>query len=292
MNYVLLFTIAIIAGSVPTFLKMGLQTLQPNTLLFLRFFIAAIVFAIIFFKKYSHKRTFAIFKIVLNGFLLSVAIYFITLSINYTSLANVQLILTASPLFVLLGAVLFLKEKVNKTQIIGFLISFIGLYIIIFSKSPEITNSSSLKGNIITLTGAFIGAVYVLGIKKLTKEFNCYSITLGTFIGCSLFFGILSFTDVITLIYSTNVVNVTTIFVVLYLALIGTVVHFWLFNYLLHRTSATFTTVITFITVPVAALYGYLIFNESLNSVFYLGSVFTIFGALLSSKLIAKSTKE
>ena len=120
----------IIWGAAPPIFKWALQDIEPFTLAFLRFFIASIMI-LPFAYKHLHVKREDIAEVFLIGFLgvtLNIAFFF--LGLKYAPSINASIIGSAGPIFLILFAFLFLREKPKERVIAGSLIGLLGVLVI------------------------------------------------------------------------------------------------------------------------------------------------------------------
>jgi drug/metabolite transporter (DMT)-like permease len=105
-------------------------------------------------------------------------------SMNITSVSNATIIVNSAPIFVaILGFIIF-KDKLSKTFIRSFLITYIGIIGLIYYSNNYI--NGKVLGDILCLVAALFYAVYLLVIAKLGKE-NSLNIIFYTTLFCCLF---------------------------------------------------------------------------------------------------------
>ena len=101
---------------------------------------------------------------VLSGFFLALHFASWFISLSYISVAASVTVVDSAPLFVVIGGYLFLKEKINKLQGLGIIISIFGGIIIGLSDNSGsiIQNFDPFLGNFLALIGAITVSGYLL----------------------------------------------------------------------------------------------------------------------------------
>ena len=90
---------------------------------------------------------------------------------------NSGIIITLSPVLVLILSYFFLKEKVTLKKIIGILIGFSGAVFLILNSSKTGTNAPNIPlGNSFFLLNASAYAGYLIVIKPLTSKYNIFTL--------------------------------------------------------------------------------------------------------------------
>ena len=187
-NFFLILTFgAILIGFAPIFVKWS--TLSSSAISFYRMLLAI---PFLFFLNYALNKRFRFTvknkKTILFAAIASLAFTTdLTLwhySLNITSVSNSTIIVNSAPIFVaILGFILF-KEKLSKTFIRSFLITYIGIIGLIYYSNNYI--NGKVLGDILCLVAALFYAVYLVVIAKLGKE-NSLNIIFYTTLFCCLF---------------------------------------------------------------------------------------------------------
>lgn len=86
-------------------------------------------------------------------------------ALTKTTVANATLLTNSAPVFVVLGAWLFLREKIRPGLLLGLLIAFTGGAILL-SESLRLSRAH-LAGDIIAICGAVFYAGYLVSVKRL-----------------------------------------------------------------------------------------------------------------------------
>ena len=187
-NFFLILTFgAVLIGFAPIFVKWS--SLSSSAISFYRMLLAI---PFLFFLNYALNKRF-IFKVKNKKTIFYAAIASLAFttdltlwhySMNITSVSNATIIVNSAPIFVaILGFIIF-KEKLSKTFIRSFLITYIGIIGLIYYSNNYI--NGKVLGDILCLVAALFYAVYLLVIAKLGKE-NSLNIIFYTTLFCCLF---------------------------------------------------------------------------------------------------------
>ena len=175
----LLLTIAaIIWGSSFIVMKSAVDFLTPASLLFVRFGLASIFLAIIFFKKIKDYPKDRIIGGLFTGCCLFIAYYVQTWGLSYTSPGK-NAFLTA----VYCAIVPFLVWAIyrKKPDIYNFVAAFMCIAGVgCVSLDGQLTMNI---GDVLTLCGGFLYAIHILMIKKFSKDVDGGVFTMFQFIG-------------------------------------------------------------------------------------------------------------
>jgi drug/metabolite transporter (DMT)-like permease len=157
--------------------------LPPYTMITLRYFIVVMILAFIFVSKSQYKRVKPSRKD-RNLFLWSGAIgitaYFLfeAKGISLTTASSASIIIAMVPVFSFLADKIFFHQRSNFIQILGIILSIIGVYAIFsVSLEPFHTASHPLMGNILMLGACFCWVGYSVLSKALHQRFSSFYIT-------------------------------------------------------------------------------------------------------------------
>ena len=187
-NFFLILTFgAMLIGFAPIFVKWS--TLSSSAISFYRMLLAI---PFLFLLNYALNRRFRFTvknkKTILYAAIASLAFTTdLTLwhySMDITSVSNATIIVNSAPIFVAILGFIFFKERLSKTFIRSFLITYIGIIGLIYYSNNYI--NGKVLGDILCLVAALFYAVYLLVIAKLGKE-NSLNIIFYTTLFCCLF---------------------------------------------------------------------------------------------------------
>ena len=148
--------------------RIALNVLSPEELLLLRFLIGYIFLWVIspnFVKLDSVKEE--LICLVCGLFGVTLYFYFQNVALLYTVASNVSIINSLSPMFTVILGFIIARSKPSKYFVIGFIISIIGINLVIFS--GKIVFDGSLKGNSLALLASIVWGSYSVFIKQLEK---------------------------------------------------------------------------------------------------------------------------
>ena len=187
-NYFLILAFgAVLIGFAPIFVK--LSELSSSAITFYRMLLAIPFLFLLNFKlnrtfkfKVNNKKTFLFAALASLAFTTDLTLWHY--SMNITSVSNATIIVNSSPVFVAILAYIFFKEKLSKSFITSFSITYAGILgLIYFSNNYA---SGGIIGDIFCLIAAFFYGIYLLIIAKLGKE-NSLNIIFYTTLFCCLF---------------------------------------------------------------------------------------------------------
>lgn len=267
--------LCVVWGTTWIFIKIGLNDLPPISFAGIRFLIAfVILLPLVFWKKENFPKTAREWKIIaVSGFL--------QFCINYGLLfwgeqhisSGLAAVLQATiPAFGLVLARIYIPdEKITALKIISILIGLIGVAVI-FKEQLQLGGTLSFLGSLAIVVGAFTAAYASVLIKAYGREMSPLSLLCGQII-----FGLVPLL-LFGFVIEGNPFNFnwtwSAIICVLYLAIIGSIVAFLLYYWLLMRIDVTKAMMISLVTPLVAVIIGGIYLGEKLAAQ-------TIFGGLL-----------
>jgi drug/metabolite transporter (DMT)-like permease len=210
----------------------------------------------------------------LSGLFLSLHFAFWIASLKYTSVASSVVLVTTHPVFVGIGAWLFLNERLGPSLIFGIALSVLGSGLISYgdmSPSKEV-----LMGDGLALLGAIAASGYLLVGRKMRKDRNLISYI----------FPVYSTAGLILILFALIFKNPffgyssSTYFYLLLLALVPQVIGHTTFNWALKYLPAS-AVAITILGEPIGStLLAYFILGEGLTIWKVIGGI-SIFAGIL-----------
>lgn len=192
------------------------------------------------------------------------------------------------PLWIVL-ITFFRGEKLAKLAIIGLIISFSGVCVIFYDHLSDFLQPDFRFGIILSLIATISWAFGTLYTKKKAATFNPYfSLGLQMLISSFILFAITGATGTTVSLLSIPAISWWSI---AYLVIIGSVLSFIAFIYMLQKLPAEINSIYAYINPIVAVLLGALIFGESLTMVIAIGGGITIFGLYMVNKSIRKTRR-
>ena len=160
------------------------EYMQPSGFILLRVIGGSILFFLtylFFVKERVKKKDF--FRLMLCG-LFGVAInqLFFFEGLNLTTPINAAIIMTISPVLVIITSAIIIKEKITVRKIIGIFLGLIGACILILNSGDISFENDFFTGNILVLINATSYAIYLVLVKTLMKRYNPITVMFYVFI--------------------------------------------------------------------------------------------------------------
>ncbi len=275
--------LCVVWGSTWIFIKVGLDDLPPITFAVSRFIVSAILlFPIILWQKLefpTNKNEWLI--IAICGFLQFFCNYALLFwGEQYISSGLAAVLQATIPAFGLILARIYLpNEKITLKKIISILLGVIGL-IIIFRDQLTLGGTLAFLGSLAVVAGAFCASY----ASVLTKTYH-QKMNPATIIFWQMLIGLVPL--IITSFYlEGNPLqynwSLKAIICILYLAIFGTIIAFWLYYWLLTKMDVTKAMMIAFVTPVIAIIVGSIYRNETLAMQSIYGGVFILASIIVS----------
>lgn len=176
LSYIALFTTAAIWGSTIAVAKGTFDVLSPLEFLYFRYLLATLVsfpFLIYLLLK-LHPKLSTLLKIsFLEIFGTALPLLLLYEGVNRTSAIESSLISATSPIFTVLGGVLFLKERETKREWQGLALSFFGTLLLVIEPILRVGSPSfsySLSGNLMIIVYNLLWTAYCLFAKRFYRR--------------------------------------------------------------------------------------------------------------------------
>lgn len=284
LRFVFLMIVAVIfwAFAFP-FIKIGLSKLSFVNLTILRFLIVDVVFLLIILiqpKRFSKLHKKDVVPIFILGFL-GVMVYHLGLNYGelFVSPGAASLIIATTPIFILISAVLFLKEKVSSRKLIGVLFALLGLIIItVWGTENASIEIDYVFGALTVLIAAIMSTFYTIFGKKLLDRYNALSLTVYAILLGSL--GLIPFLNM-SLFSQVASLSFDVLFAVMFLGICSTVVGYTIWYVALEHKTASEVGVYLYAIPILSTLFSYFLLGEMITFLFVVGSFFIIAGLIL-----------
>lgn len=252
--------------------KMGLSYISPLLLVGLRFTIAGLLMALWVKNKRLPASAPDWTKIALVGLFQTAGVMgCIFLSLRTITAGESSILTFVNPLLVVMLGTWFLGTKYRFTQWIGVLIGFLGVVV-------TLGFHLQLKsGTLLGLGSALSWSVATILVKRWGPRFDIWVLTAYQM----LFGGLLLLLMGVTLESPKLIINAPSVWIVLYLAIMGSIVQFATWYYLLSRGDPGKTSAFLFLAPFFGVLSGWVILGEVVQWYVYLGGFFIFIGIFL-----------
>ena len=270
-------------GSSFILMQLGLQGVNSIQLGSLRILFAALFLMIVGFKqiakiplyKWKYIALTSVFGTFVPAYLFAIALSKIDGSVS-------AILNSLTPLNTLLVGLFFFGLDVQRRQIFGVIIGFIGCVLLVLFGDGENTTENYYYAILIVIASIFYG-INVNLIKKYLSDLKPLVISTGNFV--------VMFVPALLVLYFSGFFDIvhqekvqTSLGFIVVLGIVGTGFSNILFFKLIQLSSPVFASSVTYIIPVVAIMLGYLFMNETLSIVQVIGALVVLVGVYFSSR--------
>lgn len=271
LAYLALLTTSVIWGLAPPIIKYTLGFVSPVAFLFYRFLLVSLILLIPLTLRLVKNRPTRrqLLDYLFLGFLATpLNLILLFEGLKRTSATDASVISVISPILVVAGGAFFLKEKVERRERAGIVITLAGSLLTVFQPILEngLGSPQNLWGNFLVLFGVGIWATFTLGAKK-HKDLDPFILTSISFLlGAVLFFPLF-------LLNEPAVPPPFSLPGILFMSVFGSLIAYFTYVWGLSKIEASEATIFTYLqplfAVPLAALW----LKEPLTPAFLAGAL-------------------
>jgi drug/metabolite transporter (DMT)-like permease len=287
LAFSLLFIQPIFMASNLVVARGGVEFVPPISLAFWRW---TVVFIILFpFTYLSLKKNYKIIQsefkklFFLGAMGCGVCGAFPFLAGETTTVTNMGIIYTSSPIFIILISTIFFSEKIKFIKIVGLISCLAGVFVIIIKGDLNLLlNLKFTIGDLWMLASAIGWALYSIYLFYWKTELRIFQrFTLIAFFGAISLF---PFYMIEELMFQRTTFSLEFFSWVIFAALSPGIIAFTLYTMAQKKLGASLTGFTLYIFTVYAAIYGYLLFDEKLEFYHYIGTMLVFFGIYLAKK--------
>jgi len=267
-------------------LKVGLYSLPPFFAAGIRFFMAFLVllgYALSLKVKLPRDGKTHWFFIVFGLTNFAGGYAFVYWGQQYIASGMASVLFSVMPFYVLIFSIWMLPdEKINLKKIIGVVLGFAGV-VIIFQDQLQIHKLEMpvLLGMSAVVTAPIFSSFGTILGKRARQ--SMHPITLVTF---PILYASFSFL-ILSIIFETErmvIWDFNAIFSLVYLSVFGTAIAFVLYFWMLKNNSAVIMSMITFVTPPLALVWGWILLDEPVTHFLIIGLICILTGIFIVRK--------
>ena len=200
-----------------------------------------------------------------------------------TTVTNMGIIYTSSPIFIILISSIFFNEKINFIKIIGLISCLIGVFAIIIKGDLNLLlNLNFTIGDLWMLAAAIGWALYSIYLFYWKSELPIFQrFTLVAFFGA---ISLLPFYIIEEVVFQRTSFNLQFFLWVIFAAISPGIIAFTLYTKAQKSLGASLTGFTLYVFTIYAAVYGFIFFDEKLETFHYIGTVLVFIGVYLAKK--------
>lgn len=261
-------------GSSFTIGKIGLSYISPLLLVGIRFTIAGLLMALWVMKVKKPLPTLTLdwVRVLVVGLFQTAGVMgCIFLSLRTITAGESSILTFSNPLLVVMFGTIFLGTRYRIFQWLGVLIGFLGVFITLGFHLQLKT------GTLLGLGSAISWSFATILVKKWGTRFDVWVLTAYQMLFGGLFLLVMG----ITMESPKLIINSTSVMIVLWLAIMASVVQFATWFYLLNQGDPGRTSAFLFLAPLFGVLSGWLILGEVVKWYVYLGGFLILIGIFL-----------
>ena len=200
-----------------------------------------------------------------------------------TTVTNMGIIYTSSPVFIILISYFFFQEKINLTKVIGLIACLIGVFVIIIKGDIDLLINLRFTIGDLWMLAAAIGwalySIYLFYWKSKLKIFDRFAMIS--------FFGALSLLPFYVgeeLFYKETIFVTEFYLWVVFAAISPGIIAFTLYTIAQKKLGASLTGFTLYVFTVYGAIYGYFLFDEKFEIYHIIGTILVFFGVYLAKK--------
>ena len=200
-----------------------------------------------------------------------------------TTMANIGIIYTSSPVIIIFLSILFFKEKINFFRILGLLICIAGVFTIISKGNLNfLINLNFTIGDLWVLGAALGWALYSIYLLNWKSKFSLMArFTLIAMFG---FISLFPFFILENIYFAKTNYNQTFFFWIIFAAISPSIIAFSLYTRLQKYVGASFAGFTLYLFAVYGSIFGIILFEEPLLGFHYLGGLLVFTGVYFARK--------
>lgn len=285
-----IYTLALLLTTViwaSTFIniKIVLAEVQPNTLAFMRFFIAAVVLvAYSIHRRLPRMEKRDLPRAALGGFTgITMYNFLQNQGLKYAGATDAAIISATAPVFIVILARVFLKEKILPRQAVGIALALAGSVLVSTngSLSGISLNSSRIYGDSLILLTGVSWAAYNISIKPLLERYPATSVLVYCTLAGTVFLLPFMLAE-----FPINLAGITAgVWVnIFYLGLMASALAYLLWNSALAKIPMTTAAVFLYLMPVISAVIAAVILKEMPTAYTVTGGIIVLIGTYFAGK--------
>lgn len=261
--------------------KWTLEVVPPFTFAFLRFFLGALILLPFVYKTLKIAKEDRL-KVIFVSFIgITILIPLIFFGLRLTPSINAPIIFALGPIFLIIAAVVFLKENLRAKALAGTIISLLGVLGIILRPVLEEGLTGGVLGNLLLFLATLISVTTVVMLKGLTKRNNFVTLGFWIFLIGSLPLLPLVFMESQSFNLNTGF-NTQALIGVAYGVIFSTVIAHTLLIYGLRYIKASEVGVFTYVDPIAAILIAIPLLGEVITLPYIIGAMLVFLGIFIA----------
>jgi len=291
----------VIRGASLQVVKNAYDILTPYRFLFYRFVVAGIC-ALPVFLYFLPRLNSVVKKILIIVFIefigVTVALSFLYLGLTKTTSIEASLITTAGPIFTIIGGIIVLREKEERHEAIGLLISFVGTLILALVPAFQNGNSMSfsIDGSMYIVAYNILTALYFILAKKYYQNIPKFFVSAVSFYVGLISFFVLSLREVGSLnalaeVMQSEWTHFDVLLAAFYMGILGSFVALTFYFKGQDKIEASEASLFNYLQPAIYIPLGVIWLKEKVDLFQISGLIIVILGVIVASKRVRQKRK-
>lgn len=270
-NFLLILACGISGGSIASFAKIALESMNSGTLTMIRYALALLFLLIIFARSTNWSNVRRSLKV---SILLAVNAITFAIAIRYLKASAAPLLYNVVPLMVALLSLAILKERLNRNKIVGLVVGFSGVVLVAFA--PSFETSISLLGVSLIMLGSLTFALFSVLSKPLQDRIKPSEMLIGISIVTLVFqaFYMLLIHEPLTL----TEISARSWLAATEVALVGTLLFYGLYQYIIKTSGPVSASLMVYVQPAAGAIWAWVLLNDHLSFLALVGGLIALLG--------------
>ena len=200
-----------------------------------------------------------------------------------TTVINMGIIYTSSPIFIILISYFFFREKINKKKVVGLIACLVGVFIIIIKGDLNLLLDLRFTVGDLWMLAAAVGwALYSIYLFYWKSEFKIFErFTLIAFFGALSLFPFYIGEEIF---YQKTYFSSNFYLWVSFAAISPGIIAFSLYTLAQNKLGASLTGFTLYVFTIYGAIYGFFLFDEKFENYHIIGTILVFFGVYFARK--------
>jgi len=264
--------------------------LPPIEVGFMRAFISGLVLLmvrLIFYKEKFDYKIKSVLILIASGAALGLNWILLFNAYKYTTITNATVSYYMAPVFAVILARVFLKEKVTFKRIISMFVSTLGMVLILSQAKQMTVDGGNLYFGIISGLLAAVFYAVVMIVNRAVKDVSSLDKTLIQILSAAVIL-----LPIIVVRSQLVIPNVNTLMLLLVIGVVHTAIPYLLYFHNMKNVSILNSAVLSYVDPFSAVIFGYFIFGEPLGLYHLLGGFMILLSIVLSLDKVTVASTE
>ncbi|MGI6571958.1 MAG: DMT family transporter [Fermentimonas sp.] len=286
--YLCLTLMTLIVGFSFIFVKIALRHASPIDLLAHRF--SAALVGILFFylirgKGFPRFGRKSVPSLLLLSLFYPILLFLLqTIGLQFTTASEAGIISATAPIFTLILASIFLKERSTIWQLLSVFLSVSGVIFIMYKNGLGEVTGETLKGDFIILLSVFSIAIYLILARRATRKHAAMDITFFMTVVACVLFNVLAVTKHVQQnslpLYFAPFQNGEFLWSILYLGVLSSFLTSFLTNTALVVIPASRASIFNNLSPVITVFAGIIVLGETLRGYHLVGGLMVLLGII------------